>query len=533
MGLKSDGSVVAAGNNEFGQCNVSDWRGIEEIAAGTDHTVGRKSDGSVVAIGRNGHCQCSKFSDTDFRRIAAGDRHTVGLKSNGFVVAAGDNNFGRCETGAWALKESISAPANRNNASDRYYFPHIASNSRWETEISLINPSGENIKGNLAAYSDQGELLAVKKYQLSAADSPDGHYRLSLRVGEAFAEAEEISYLLWTSKSPAIWGCLRGYTRFYQQGRYSAAVPAVQAVNTGDIAIPHIASDENWWTGLALVNTTDSTKTLKIRFNTGDYKNIEIDAGEHRSFRIKDLLGGAARPDIKSAFINGTSGVIGLELFGGETSLSGVLLTDNAVDTLYFPHVASNQTWWTGIAAYNPNPREAELTITPYTEKGKPLDTHVTAVSAKENYLGNPEDLELPAGTAWFKIESSRPLNGFELFGTINGRELAGYSTVNISRAQGIFPKLDNQGWTGIAFVNTADVQAEIDLEFFSDEGVSVGGETISLEGYEKLVGQPEALFGSYTFDASYLQFSADREVVGFQLNAGAGNMMLDALPGM
>ena len=29
VGLKSDGTVVAVGDNEYGQCDVSGWRGIQ------------------------------------------------------------------------------------------------------------------------------------------------------------------------------------------------------------------------------------------------------------------------------------------------------------------------------------------------------------------------------------------------------------------------------------------------------------------------------------------------------------------------
>ena len=29
VGLKSDGTVVAMGDNEYGQCDVSGWRGIQ------------------------------------------------------------------------------------------------------------------------------------------------------------------------------------------------------------------------------------------------------------------------------------------------------------------------------------------------------------------------------------------------------------------------------------------------------------------------------------------------------------------------
>lgn len=34
MALKSDGTVVAAGQNDHGQCKVGDWRDIVAVSAG-------------------------------------------------------------------------------------------------------------------------------------------------------------------------------------------------------------------------------------------------------------------------------------------------------------------------------------------------------------------------------------------------------------------------------------------------------------------------------------------------------------------
>ena len=53
VGLNSDGTVVATGLNQHGQCNVGSWRNIVQIAAGGYFTVGLKSDGIVVAVGSN------------------------------------------------------------------------------------------------------------------------------------------------------------------------------------------------------------------------------------------------------------------------------------------------------------------------------------------------------------------------------------------------------------------------------------------------------------------------------------------------
>jgi alpha-tubulin suppressor-like RCC1 family protein len=50
---------VAVGYNTDGQCNVSSWTGIVQVAVGYDHTVGLKTDGTVVAVGKNSSGQCT------------------------------------------------------------------------------------------------------------------------------------------------------------------------------------------------------------------------------------------------------------------------------------------------------------------------------------------------------------------------------------------------------------------------------------------------------------------------------------------
>ena len=53
VALKQDGTVVAVGDNKYGQCNIDGWSNIVSIAAGSYHTVGLKADGTVVAVGDN------------------------------------------------------------------------------------------------------------------------------------------------------------------------------------------------------------------------------------------------------------------------------------------------------------------------------------------------------------------------------------------------------------------------------------------------------------------------------------------------
>lgn len=101
IGLKSDGTVVAVGWNNWGQCDISDWKDIVAISAGGGHTVGLKSDGTVVAVGNNDYGQCDVSDWKDIVAVSAGDSHTVGMKSDGTIVAVGSNSNGECDIVDW------------------------------------------------------------------------------------------------------------------------------------------------------------------------------------------------------------------------------------------------------------------------------------------------------------------------------------------------------------------------------------------------------------------------------------------------
>lgn len=101
VGLKADGTVVAAGSNDDGQCDVSGWRDIVAVSASANCTIGLKSDGTVVAVGYNWYGQCNVNDWMDIVAVKTSGSHTVGLKSDGTVVAVGHNRHGMCEVSGW------------------------------------------------------------------------------------------------------------------------------------------------------------------------------------------------------------------------------------------------------------------------------------------------------------------------------------------------------------------------------------------------------------------------------------------------
>src|SRR5450759_3833602 len=370
------------------------------------------------------------------------------------------------------------------------YFPHVATNFSWKTEIAIINTSPDRtVTGTLRGLSNDGQLIDTKYVTLSARG------RRQITVADEFTNHTDIGYIIFEADSDTV----QGYTKFYQEGKYRAAIPAVKEVNNNDIYIPHIASTADWWTGISLVNTTSAPKQLTITFNNGESRRLTLNAKEHRAFDIaQEFFNNQPQPDIQSAVITNASGVIGLELFfslGWGTQMDGILLTDKTTSTIYYPHVAGNE-WWTGIVAYNPSELACTITIPHYSDQGTPLPLSQLPLAGKEKYIGAVANLGLPAQTAWFKITSTSPITGFELFGTTSGNQLAAYAGGGGAGAKaGVFAKIEKNGWTGIAFVNTEATAASVTLTAYNDAGAVVATQVLAVGVHAKVVNNPEWIF--------------------------------------
>lgn len=108
VGLNSDGTVVAIGDNTYGQCDVSGWRNIVKVVAGDWYTVGLQADGEIVITGEN--FPGSRYIDetalkdcTNIVDIAAGFGQTLCLKDDGTIIAFGFDDNSKCSgTQEWS-----------------------------------------------------------------------------------------------------------------------------------------------------------------------------------------------------------------------------------------------------------------------------------------------------------------------------------------------------------------------------------------------------------------------------------------------
>lgn len=110
VGLKKDGTVVAAGFSTSDFEGVDQWSDIVDVDAGENITVGLKADGTVVT--------CDLAPDvsgwTDIVAVSCSSNYVVGLKSDGTVVAASgnENEDPRTDVSGWSDIVAVSAGLN-------------------------------------------------------------------------------------------------------------------------------------------------------------------------------------------------------------------------------------------------------------------------------------------------------------------------------------------------------------------------------------------------------------------------------------
>jgi uncharacterized delta-60 repeat protein len=97
LALRSDGTVVGWGNNDYGQTTVPEGlSGVTAIATGPAHTLALKSDGTMVGWGNNDYGQITVPAGLGgLMAVASGYMFTVVLKSDGTVVGWGNNDYGQ------------------------------------------------------------------------------------------------------------------------------------------------------------------------------------------------------------------------------------------------------------------------------------------------------------------------------------------------------------------------------------------------------------------------------------------------------
>ncbi|NOY24019.1 MAG: fibronectin type III domain-containing protein, partial [Acidobacteria bacterium] len=226
-----------------------------------------------------------------------------------------------------------------------------------------------------------------------------------------------------------------------------------ETVVDNTVYFPHLDSSDMWWTGFALVNTSDTAANIGFEFYSSAGEVVAtlpefstLDAGQKLVYTIHDLFDGDVPADAAWWRVTSDQQLNGFELFGTNDSeeMVGVKISKRPSGKLLFPSIKVANTYWTGIAIINTGDTDGTITFYAYDNNGNelagsktwPLPSHGKVVDVAQNFF---EDQTLPTGTAVVEVVSNQPCIGFELFGTHGDEEqgikrgLAGLSALPLN----------------------------------------------------------------------------------------------------
>ena len=176
LALKSDGTVVAWGNNGQGQCSVpTDLSGVIAISAGFDTSYAIKAGGTVVGWG-NASNKVVPANVTGVAAIAQGNQHALAFKTDGTVVAwnapgvvpspltgVGNFNFsysyaGRAGT-TYAARSSAPTNAGNYTLTVTSTDPNYSASKSVDFTIAKATPTLTSLP--LAAIITEGQALSA------------------------------------------------------------------------------------------------------------------------------------------------------------------------------------------------------------------------------------------------------------------------------------------------------------------------------------------------------------------------------------
>jgi hypothetical protein len=203
---------------------------------------------------------------------------------------------------------------------------------------------------------------------------------------------------------------------------------------------------------------------------------------------------------------------------------------------IYFPHIADYLEWKTEIALLNTIPGGVGVRgiLQAFGAQGgdplEEIEIEVPAGGRSEISIGdffrNPSEIDYIV----FYSDSGF-LAGYTRFEQPGNRVSLPAAT---GTTYGWFPKMEKDGWTGLAFLNVDSSAANVTLTAIDENGQKVAEEVMpALEPGVKVIGMVWQVFKADISSARYFYFSSDKKVVAFSVSGSSDNQMLDGLPSL
>ena len=427
-----------------------------------------------------------------------------------------------------------------------YYFPHLAVGAGWQTTLTYINYSPQEVTCITDFFADNGDFLTISFEDIGMVDSridklpPGGsvHQETNVDLSTPLAPG-------WARASctgPLMASLL---LRQYEDGGVmdevnvnAATVPATRFVTFAE------QGEGMAGTGVAFANPYDIS--IQVTFTAKDAEgqtlasvDITLLPGSHDALNMAPLFGLSsfsgsleitAMEPIISLSINAEAAPLFSFLPSGELDAAA-----QGPTTYYFPHLAVGAGWQTTITYINYSPQEVSCQTDFLSDHGNSLLIPFADIGMVDSRIDvlppggavheeTNVELSAPLAPGWAKAACSEPVKASLLYRWRNSEGIpiaeggVNAATVPATRFVTFAEQGEGKSGTGVAYANPSATAALITFT-----AIDASGKTLAVVDKTLLSGGHEtqsmaSLFGLSSFTGS-LEITSTEPIVSLSLN--------------
>lgn len=327
--------------------------------------------------------------------------------------------------------------------SSRLFVPHIAEGvNQWFTRATVVNGGTEQANASIQTPSDSRNLELNEGFaadEFDILDRFDGD--LESNIWALFENGSADAVLAGSE----VFGTVSNEVRIVAGLELidnEADDPAFTYV-ANTLYFTHIASDiDNFWTGLALVNTGDFVQGYRVVGYAGDgteklNETYTLQPFEKRVQVAETFLAPSSPAEIEWVKVEADSQIVGFELFGtrNNKTMAGLEASNVLKPEICVPFIDATGEAIHGVSVINPNDDDNRVRMKLFSDAGVQIGETLEIVLAPNvKMLRTLRDLfpdafavdgngEIPG---WLAIEGDHPVAGFQLIFEGNGEQMSG-----------------------------------------------------------------------------------------------------------
>ena len=441
-----------------------------------------------------------------------------------------------------------------------YYFPHLAVGASWQTTITYINYSREEVTCQTDFISDHGTPLMVSFADKGTVPSrtdvllPGGsvHQETNVELNAPFAPGWARATCSGPVKASLLFRLHNSEgVPTAEAGVNAAAVPATRFVTFAE------QGEGKQGTGVAYANpsATEAVVTFTARDADGQMlasvdKNLSPNGHAAQNmaplFALSSFTGSlevTSTAPIVSLSINAEAAPVFSSLPPGELDAAAQGST-----TYYFPHLAVGQKWQTTITYINYSSQEVRCTTEFLSDQGTPLMVSFAdkgTVPSRTDVLlpgGSVHqetnvDLSAPLAPGWARAACSGPVKASLLFRLHNSEGVptaeggVNAAAVPATRFVTFAEQGEGQFGTGVAYANPSPTEAVVTFTAKDALGQTLASVDKTLLSNEHAAQNMAPLFALSSFTGS-LEVTSTVPIVSLSINAEAAPVFSSLPPG-